>query len=179
MAIKFKIEEPITLVFPFGDFMDVNGQYGPQFLYTVEVDRVRDRLYATPRLHQQLQEAEVGPGSEMTITKVEGEGAHNSWLVETPAPAPEAGPISAPNGQSNGTASANTNPRRRPANSPDFETMDQLIDCCLRASWDAWHGLDQEKAFSSEDVRAVGITLFLECARKGIAPLSIEEGLPY
>ncbi len=35
MAVKFKINAPQTLVFPFGDFMDVNGQYGAQFMYTV------------------------------------------------------------------------------------------------------------------------------------------------
>ena len=51
------------------------------------------------------------------------------------------------------------------------------MDCCLKSSWDAWHGLDEGVSFSSEDVRAVGITLFLECARKGIAPLAIEEEL--
>ena len=49
-----------------------------------------------------------------------------------------------------------------------------MIGRCLKASWAAWQGLDEEFAFSSEDVRAVGITLFLECARKGCLP-QVEE----
>jgi hypothetical protein len=38
-----------------------------------------------------------------------------------------------------------------------------------------WEGLEVEVSFTSEDVRAVGITLFLECARKGVVPLLAEE----
>ena len=79
MAIKFQTNKPLTVVFPYGDFMEVEGQYGQQFLYTVELEGLRDRLYATPKLHQQLQEAEVGPGSELTVTKVEGEGNRMGW----------------------------------------------------------------------------------------------------
>ena len=86
MAIKFQTNVPQTLVFPWGDFLSVNGQYGEQFLYSVEQDGQRDKLYATPSLHRQLQEAQVGPGCVLTITKVEGEGNRKEWVVE-----PEAG----------------------------------------------------------------------------------------
>jgi hypothetical protein len=36
-------------------------------------------------------------------------------------------------------------------------------------------------AFTSEDVRGVGITLFLECSRKGLVPVSSveEEAVPF
>ena len=47
MAIKFRTNEPQTLVFPWGDFLNVNGQYGEQFLYSVEASGERDKLYAT------------------------------------------------------------------------------------------------------------------------------------
>ena len=172
MAIKFQTNKPIKIVFPYGDFLEVSGQYGAQFLYTVEVEGVRDRLYTTPKLHQYLQEEEVGPGSELTITKIEGEGNRMDWKVE--ASTPES------NGQPNGEVvvlpSDTGNGHSKPT-WPNFEGMDRLMDCCLKSSWDAWNGLDEEASFSSEDVRAVGITLFLECARKGIAPLSMEEAL--
>jgi len=53
MAIRFATNVPQILCFPYGDFKEVTGQYGEQFLYTVEVDNARDRLYATPILHEQ------------------------------------------------------------------------------------------------------------------------------
>ncbi len=51
----------------------------------------------------------------------------------------------------------------------------------LRASWEAWCALEEGPAFSGEDVRAVAITLFLECARKGIVlqPEQAGEEVPF
>jgi len=95
MAIKFQTNVPQTLTFPWGDFLPISGQYGEQFLYTVELAGQRDKLYATPSLHRQLQEAQVGPGCVLTITKVEGEGNRKEWVVAAeaePEAEPEAGP---------------------------------------------------------------------------------------
>ncbi len=86
MAIKFQTNIPQTVCFPYGDFMEVSGQYGPQFLYTVEIDGARDRLYATPKLHQQIQERGIEAGSMLTIVKVEGEGNRLDWKIEDDAP---------------------------------------------------------------------------------------------
>ncbi len=91
MAIKFQTNVPQKLRFPWGDFLPISGQYGEQFLYTVELSGQRDKLYATPSLHRQLQEVPVGPGSVLTITKVEGEGHRKEWVVAAEA-GPEAGP---------------------------------------------------------------------------------------
>jgi hypothetical protein len=41
---------------------------------------------------------------------------------------------------------------------------------CLRTSWVAWNELDEDCFCTSEDVRALGISLFLECACKGVMP---------
>lgn len=43
MAIKFQTDEPRTLCYPYADYLEVSGQYGTQFLYTVEVEGLRDR----------------------------------------------------------------------------------------------------------------------------------------
>ncbi len=177
MAIKFATNVPVTLCFPYGDFKPVNGNYGPQFLYSVEVEGVQDKLYATPALHQELQAAHVGPGASLTITKVEGEGNRKGWLVRSNGgngtPEEDAPSASA-------ASSAPTNGRERePVARPDFAGLELLMNHCLAASWKAWQGLDDEAQFSSEDVRGVGITLFLECARKGVLPQAVEEGLPF
>ena len=87
MAVRFSTNVPVKVSFPFGDFLDVNGQYGPQHLYTVEgPDGQRDKLYAAPGLHQELQAAGVGPGSVFTITRIEGEGNRKGWLVQPAEP---------------------------------------------------------------------------------------------
>jgi hypothetical protein len=201
MAIKFRTNEPQTLVFPWGDFLSVNGQYGEQFLYSVEQEGQRDKLYATPSLHRQLQEAPVGPGCVLTITKVEGEGNRKEWVVEPEAgpeaeavPEPEAeeaewqpaaekrngnGHPAAVEGKRNGhpvepspaapapSASGNGNGKPSPEGL-SFASLELAMNLSLRASWAAWCALEEGPAFSGEDVRAVAITLFLECARKGI-----------
>ena len=141
------------------------SEYGTQFLYTVEVEGFRDRLYTTPKLHQELQEAGITAGDLVTITKIETEGNRMGWTVEVegvPAPAAEV------------EAAANEQTQLQPNGKPGFEELEDMLGRCLNASWVAWQGLDEEFLFSSEDVRAVGITLFLECARKGVLP-QIEE----
>jgi hypothetical protein len=188
MAIKFQTNIPLTLTFPFGDFREINGQYGQQFAYTVEVDGERDKLFATPLLHQELQAAGVGPGAVLTISKVEAEGNRKSWLVrpeeaEDTEDEPEGNGALRPGKAAPAPTTpppAPTNGRQPQADHPDFADMQALMGHCLKASWDAWQGVDDgDFAFSSEDVRGVGITLFLECARKGVLPQAVEEGLPF
>ena len=81
MAIRFEPDTPVILCFPYGDFKPIEGQYGPQFLYTVEVDGKRDRLYAAPALHDQLQAVGLAQGDILTITKAKN-GSRNHWLVQ-------------------------------------------------------------------------------------------------
>jgi hypothetical protein len=184
MAIKFQTNKPLTVIFPYGDFMEVSGQYGTQFLYTVEVDGVRDRLYTTPKLHQKLQDEGIEAGSMLTITKIEGEGNRLDWKIEDQSQNGHAevkveDELHAQvNGETNGAVisfPSNTGNGHQQPVRPDFDRMDQLLDCCLKSSLDAWNGLDEGISFSSEDVRAVGITLFIECARKGVEPLRAME----
>jgi hypothetical protein len=195
MAIKFQTNIPLTLTFPYGDFKEINGQYGQQFLYTVELAGQRDKLFATPLLHQELQAAEVGPGAILTVAKIEAEGNRKGWVVVQPEGAEEADEVQeAPgaNGShrpektapSSATAlaepPASANGHQPQAGHPDFSDMQSLMGHCLKASWGAWQGVDDgDFEFTSEDVRGVGITLFLECARKNILPQAVEESLPF
>lgn len=191
MAIKFQTNIPQTLYFPYGDFMEVSGQYGAQFLYTVESEGQRDRLYATPRLHQDLQEAGVASGDLASITKVEVEGNRMAWKVEVEGvkgPAEEragrgeresaeeaVGEIArGTNGAEAGDKRHEGNGRAQRPTPPEFAAMEQMLQRCLRSSWQAWQRLDGELAFSSEDVRNLGITLFLECSRKGVLAAEAE-----
>lgn len=193
MAIKFQTNIPQTLYFPYGDFMEVSGQFGAQFLYTVESEGQRDRLYATPRLHQDLREAGVASGDLATITKVEVEGNRMAWKVEVEGvkgPAEEKVERSGSAADRNGVSAhgatsedaateADYSTRssglsQRPT-SPEFTEMEQMLQRCLRSSSKAWQHLEGDLNFSSEDVRNLAITLFLECSRKGVLTRREEE----
>jgi len=182
MAIKFQTNISQTVCFPYGDFLEVSGQYGQQFLYTVEMDGARDRLYATPKLHQQIQTLGIEAGSVLTIKKVESEGNRLDWKIEDGAQQEQSEVEEKQklrvheNGKGNSQPQAQDKGAPSKPKKPDFVGMNRLLELSLRASWDAWHGVGDGVEFSSEDVRAVGITLFLECSRKGI--VLEEEDLP-
>ena len=169
MAVKFQTNTPITVSFPFGDFLQVAGQYGEQYMYSVEIEGQRDRLYAVPKLHQALQAAEVGPGAVLTVARVEGEGNRKEWVVQRE---PESNAV-------NGNAAEETREDEAPqvvrnghppTAQPAFSALALLMRQSLSASCEAWLQLGEELAFTSEDIRSVGITLFLESARKGAIP---------
>lgn len=89
MSVKFETNVPITLYFPFGDAQETNGQYGPQFQYTVKRGNSdagqKDTLYASPALHQRLQGAAylcpegTLKGYALIITKKEVPGNKKTW----------------------------------------------------------------------------------------------------
>ena len=189
MALKFQTNVALLLTFPFGDFRELEGQYGQQFLYTVELAGQRDKLFATPLLHQELQATGLGPGAILTVTKVEAEGNRKGWLVQS-AEAPEASggnghhppdqhtPSTAP-ALVAPPATANGHPPQATTR-PDFVDLQTLLGHCLRASWEAWQNVDDgDFAFASECIGGVGITLFLVRARKGVFTQAVEAGLPF
>ena len=225
MAIRFSPNVPLAMRFPFGDSKQVQGEYGVQHLYTVELDGQRDRLYATPVLHLKLQAAGLGPGQVATITKATGEGNRIEWRVEVqpkeyapqfgpdhgngqgqaagqaPAPAPQETPANGTSQLASGARpSASAASTRQPAPavpapgngrpaqappapvsppSPDFAALTQGMQYCLATAFEVWEGMPVDIPFTAEDVRTVGITLFLECSRRGVVPQAVEEGLPF
>ena len=116
MAIKFQTNIPQRLAFPFGDFKEVEGQYGLQYMYSVDLDgdrAAREKLYASEALHILLQSVypdDAMRGQLLDICKREGDKGRNYWDVEcdgvlvassleaiAPAPAPApARPAAAP-----------------------------------------------------------------------------------
>jgi hypothetical protein len=185
MAVKFATNVPQVVRFPYGDFKEKDGLYGQQFMYSVEVEGgQRDWLYATPALHEKLQLAGVGPGALFTITKIEGEGNRKSWVVE-PADPPAQDRQTSPGPARTEAQAPSANGRhegRQAPPQPDFPALAQLMAHSLHEAVRMWQTLDEEVAFTSEDVRAVGISLFLEGCHKGLLlpqPIEEEERLPF
>ena len=176
MALKFSDNTPLTLTFPFGDFKEIEGIYGPQYLYTVEHDGERDRLYAAPALHHELQLAGVAPGATYTIVKEASGDLRKYWRVTLFDPGSDG------ENEGNGRPDpASAAPARPPLPArPGFAALRTLLADCLQTSWLAWQGLEEGACtFTSEDVRGIAITLFLECARKGVLTDYVEADLPF
>lgn len=219
MAIKFSENVPIELRFPFGDFREVDGNYGTQFMYTVEAGSgPMDRLFASPELHRALQRAGVGPGSEFRITAARGDRRRRIWDIapavpdrapvestdstqgrDTSAPADEPRPelrIEGPRAPSaNGHGhrdqalgegdegasddewpSHSVNGDGRPPLPRELDQMGRLMGLCLHASARAWKRVIHGRQ-SPGDVRAVAITLFLECSRRGMTAEDVVQDL--
>ena len=84
--------------------------------------------------------------------------------------------------QANGKPATNeaTQPKNGHAQeSAGFQDLKQAMQLCLNAAYGVCEGLEVDLPFTTEDVRALGITLFLECSRKGILPQETAEGLPF
>ena len=173
MAIRFATDVPQTLIFPFGDFREVEGQHGPQFLYTVQLDgNPRDKLYATPPLHREMQAVGVAAGTLLTITKLDGSN-RKYWRVENGAPErTDNGPSHEPAQTAVSAPSADHPPLngRATNGAPDFTSLEHLLGHCVAASSRVCRSLNGEVRFAAEDVRCLGISLFIECSRKGVLP---------
>ncbi|MBI2502176.1 MAG: hypothetical protein HYW07_02955, partial [Candidatus Latescibacteria bacterium] len=111
-------------------------------------------------------------------TKIEIEGNRKDWRIEgEEAPAPVA--VVQQQTQATGKAGSNGHPQKNGhAESPGFQDLKQAMQLCLNAAYGVCEGLEVDLPFTTEDVRALGITLFLECSRKGIQPQE-SEGLPF
>ena len=113
--LKPDINVPVLVTLPFGDYKELEGKYGTQFLYNVQVDGETQTLFADVKLHQAMLTAGLAPGVTMTITKTQesfetaaGEQRRaNVWLISggsgTPTAAaalaaPAAAPASPPAG---------------------------------------------------------------------------------
>ena len=113
--LKPDINVPVLVTLPFGDYKEIEGQYGTQFMYNVQVDGETQTLFADVKLHQAMLTAGLAPGVTMTITKTQesfetaaGEQRRaNVWLISggsgTPTaatalavPAPTAAPTPTP-----------------------------------------------------------------------------------
>ena len=180
MAVRFEVESPQTLIFPFGDFREFPGQHGLQYLYTVQANGdPREKLYATPTLHRELQSAGVAAGTLLTITKLDGTDSRH-WRVEngsgkvtdngqvqerTPQHATAQPGHAEP--QMNGGANGN--------NVDEFTGLEHLLGHCLAASSRVCGHLNGHVQFTSEDIRCLGTTLFHVCNRKQVLPEPLNE----
>ncbi len=167
MSLKFEADKAVTVGFPTGDFEKVAGNFGPQYLYTVEVNGLRDKLYASEKLHKGLQEAGVRSGSWFVIVK-EDKGNRTVWQV-TPAGDRPFSTTSPGQASSEAQADSKGPETGAPASSGSEALAGGLFGLaarCLRESLKAWRWLGEN--FTCDNVQATANTLFIACNDRGI-----------
>lgn len=162
MSLKFETDEAVAVGFPTGTFEKVEGKFGPQYLYTVEVNGLQDKLYASEKLHRGLQETGVKSGSRFVIVK-EDKGNRTVWKV-TPAGDRPSSPADA----ARASKQADSGSQETGASGSEALAggLFGLAARCLRESLNAWRWLGEN--FTSDNVQATANTLFIACSDRGI-----------
>jgi hypothetical protein len=182
---KEKVEFPINVAVPvslaYTTGKDVEGRFGDQVFYTLADDRV---MYVPPIVRKQIEELGIQKGQEFTITKCErknGPRRSIEWIVDAGSDAAE--PPGEPVVPSNrGSGGSNGAPHRNGAGTPPAsdargylgsasgqclrEALIGAVDIAMateRYAADAGWSL----RFSSDDVRAIGLSIFIQHARNG------------
>ena len=175
MAIKFSTNIPQTLSFPYGDSKEVEGNYGPQHMYTVEINGEKDKLYATPVLHDRIQEAGVGPGAVLTITKIELEGNKSGWSVTTDSPStgsPSVSPNAGGSSHQSNVQHHSNQSTKRPTG--DYNAMVELLASCMTSVESI-----APDTYGPAERQASAISLFIGCQQRNVsAPEPLAETVP-
>jgi hypothetical protein len=181
--IQFQTNVPVEVALKYGDGKDVTGDYGDQVLYSLTDGRV---MYVPPIVKKQIQDLDIAKGELFTITKAEEKSGTRrtiKWLV-TPT---DAGPAGAP-GNGNGMAqtrttgaassptAANGNGNKpRSAGEPKgflvtgqgqflLQAFTAAVDVVAAAERYAAVG-QLDLRFTSEDVRAIGLSIFAHASK--------------
>lgn len=193
--VIFQINSPVAITLERDrPSWPVDGNWGPQFMYSLEGDRV---AFLEPEVHEQLLAANAQQGDTFTITKTK-DGRKNVWVVMRGDVAAQAArAISAP-----APAQAQPTPlpmRRAPASTPAINArieaaekenaatraareaspapqrisgnvMQAALVCAIEATHAAAAHAESIGASyrpSSEDVRALAITIYIEVTGSG------------
>jgi hypothetical protein len=77
--IKIIPNKPLIVNLLYASAKEKQGQYGLQYLYTLEGGHA---LFVPPIAHDEIQKLHAGPGEPFTLTKSIGEGNQAVWKVE-------------------------------------------------------------------------------------------------
>ena len=175
--VKFQTNIPVMVTFPFGDFKPVDGNYGTQYRYNVDVDGVRSTIFASNTLHEKLLNLGDLKGQTIRICKVELPGGKSGWQVgEESQQAPQQAPKQA------------YKPQPAPTGSVTEAQIFAAAERCLREADKQFNaifgGEDQHYGEAhAEFVRAWGASLFIAVTSDRTIVRSSEvtsdDGLPF
>ena len=169
--IKFQTNIPQEVVLSSLAAEEVEGNFGPQFLYQLG----DDRLYATALLHKTLQEV-LEPGT-YRVAKMEGEGGKIYWTVsggrdgtiladsrslggpQTPQEAAKPTPTPGP-------TQATQAPTER--HRPSLVDVGAQMFSCLRMAEAMWGFLQMEA--KADTIQATAATMYIQANKLALQP---------
>lgn len=72
--------EPTLVVLKFDKPKEVEGKYGPQYMYSVQADGEDKVIYATPGMHRRIEELGARQGDALSIIRT-GAGKDTRWDI--------------------------------------------------------------------------------------------------
>jgi hypothetical protein len=192
--LRFNVGVPVEVALTQDNGFRVNGRYGEQVMYSLADNRV---MYVPPFVERRIQELAIGPGEPIEICKTEVKNGSRRWIEwkvrrvdasQQPASSAKA-PAAAANGVSksaNGHENGSTRPNGQDRNKvltlePEHSLPMRMMSSGLPAMEHALNtaieiaqrveGLAASRSyslrFSSEDIRAIAVTMFIQLTRDG------------
>lgn len=146
--LKLEPNVPTELALQYGNGLNVDGNFGPQVLFTLTNNR---RLYLEPKVAEEIRALSLAPGQPFIITKGQKQGQRGfDWTVERKAVHPAA---AAPHiAESMATATQ----------------IEHALKTAVAAAASAERfatEIGYTVRFGPEDIRAMGITLLINMGR--------------
>jgi hypothetical protein len=182
--IQFQTNIPVEVALKYADGKEVTGDYGDQVLYSLTDGRV---MYVPPIVKKQIQDLDIARGELFTITKAEEKSGTRrtvKWLV---TPSDARAPVGAPangnalpqrhtTGVASGPVPNNGNGHKpRSTGEPKgflvtgqgqflLQAFTAAVDVVAAA--ERYAAVSQlELRFTSEDVRAIGLSIFAHASK--------------
>jgi len=185
-TLRLEVDQPVTASLLFDTPLPVQGRWGDQFMYTLETDSGERVLYVDPAVRALIDELGIRRGDTFRIGKMsrrDGNRRGVEWKVrkldpEAPAPQPreqtEAGHPRTDQQVANRPQPSTPAPAE-PSSVPFAGRADgQVILSALVNMVDIVAAVEQyarakgrELEFTSEDIRALTITSFIQRVRGG------------
>ena len=182
--LRFNVNVPAEVALRYGEGKRVQGRYGEQVMYTLVDDRV---MYVPICVADRIGELEIRPGQSFEICKAEVRDGNRKWiewfvrrLEDSPQPVLSSPVVlREPQNGHNGKSSSQQlrlEPRSDGALVPVPVDGSRVV--CMELSMNAAVEIAQrveQRAtmrnqpihFTSEDVRAIALTMFIQSSREG------------
>jgi hypothetical protein len=185
-VVRFAIDTPVEVALRFENGKHVEGRYGDQVMYSLLDNRV---MYVPPYVEQRLRELAVAAGEPLHLCKQAKTDGNKKWVEWSVRRAPQQ-----PRASANGTAAAdpaqskaqnhangNTNGKPNGSNQQVVAVMPNVVngagitamELALNSAAEIAQRVEGRAAaksyslrFSSEDIRAIGLTIFIQATRE-------------
>ena len=184
--LRFNVNVPAEVALRYGEGKRVQGRYGEQVMFTLADDRV---MYVPVCVADRIGELGIRPGQSFEICKAEVRDGNRKWiewfvrrLQEAPQPVlPSTAVLREPPNGHNGSTNYSPRALRLESRSdgalvpvPVDGSRVQSMELSMNAAVEIAQRVEQRAAlrdqpvhFTSEDVRAIALTMFIQTSREG------------